>query len=58
MVNYMSGVFLKVKCRKCKNEQAIFNKATIDVKCLVCNTILAQSTGGKAIIKTRALHVL
>ncbi len=50
--------FLKVKCKKCKNEQVIFNKAAISVKCLVCSSILAEPTGGKADIKTSIVEVL
>ncbi len=49
--------FLKVSCGKCKNEQTIFNKASSNVKCLVCGEILAESTGGKARIKTKVLEV-
>ena len=45
--------FLKVKCKKCRNEQIIFNKAAIAVKCLVCDTTLAEPTGGHADIKTK-----
>ena len=41
--------FLKVKCAKCKNEQIIFEKsATKEVLCLVCKSVIARSTGGKA----------
>jgi small subunit ribosomal protein S27e len=50
--------FLKVKCKKCKNEQVIFNKAARDVKCLVCSELLAESRGGKADIKTSIVEVL
>jgi len=50
--------FLLVKCQKCKNEQIIFNKPASDVKCLVCGEILAESTGGKAIIKAKILKEL
>ena len=48
--------FLRVKCKKCKNEQVIFNKASVVVKCLVCGDVLAEPTGGKADIKTKVLH--
>jgi len=48
--NNPSG-FLRVKCKGCRNEQIIFNKASTLVKCLVCDMILAEPTGGKAIIK-------
>jgi len=49
--------FLKVICDKCKNEQIIFNKASSNVKCLVCGTELADSTGGKAKIKSKVIQV-
>ena len=50
--------FLRVKCKKCKNEQVIFNKASTVVKCLVCGDILAEPAGGKADIKTKVLHAV
>jgi small subunit ribosomal protein S27e len=50
--------FAKVRCEKCKNEQIIFGKSTSQVKCLVCNEVLAEPTGGKADIKARVLEVL
>jgi small subunit ribosomal protein S27e len=50
--------FLKVVCAKCNNEQVIFNKATSNVKCLVCGEELAKSTGGKAKIVSKVLQVL
>ncbi|MCD6557462.1 MAG: 30S ribosomal protein S27e [Candidatus Aenigmarchaeota archaeon] len=50
--------FLKVKCKKCKNEQIIFNKASTPVKCLVCESELLETTGGKSKIKTSILEVL
>ncbi|MBI4170773.1 MAG: 30S ribosomal protein S27e [Candidatus Aenigmarchaeota archaeon] len=50
--------FLKVKCKKCKNEQIIFNKAATLVKCLVCSAVMAEPRGGKAEIKTSIVEVL
>ncbi len=50
--------FIKVKCSKCKNEQIIFGKISTEVKCLVCEKPIAESTGGKAKIKARILEVL
>lgn len=50
--------FIKVKCKKCKNEQIIFGKASSEVKCLVCNSELAAPSGGKTKIKARVLEVL
>ncbi|MBI2583193.1 MAG: 30S ribosomal protein S27e [Candidatus Aenigmarchaeota archaeon] len=40
--------FWKVKCTQCRNEQVIFSKASIHVKCLVCDSILAYPKGGIA----------
>jgi len=50
--------FIKVRCTKCKNEQIIFGKPSTDINCLVCDTVLAESTGGKGKIKARILEVL
>ncbi len=44
----MSGEFVKVKCKKCKNEQVIFEKAASKVVCLVCSEPLVELKGGKA----------
>jgi small subunit ribosomal protein S27e len=52
----MTGKFLKVRCR-CKNEQVIFEKPSAVVKCLVCDEVLAEPTGGKANIKAKILGV-
>ncbi len=40
--------FVKVRCKKCGNEQIIFNKAATVVKCINCGEVLAEPTGGKA----------
>ncbi len=50
--------FLRVKCDDCGNEQIIFDRTATQVRCLVCNRILAEPSGGKAIIKTKVLDVL
>lgn len=50
--------FIKVRCKKCKNEQIIFGKASSEVKCLVCDCVLASPSGGKTKIKARVLEVL
>lgn len=50
--------FLKVKCKKCKNEQVVFNKAASVVKCLVCESVLVEPRGGMADIKTKVLEVV
>lgn len=50
--------FIKVRCNQCKNEQIIFGKIASNVNCLVCNTSLAEPTGGKSRIKAKVLEVL
>lgn len=50
--------FIKVRCPKCKNEQIIFGKTSSNVKCLVCDKILAEPTGGKTRCKARILEIL
>lgn len=49
--------FLKVVCSKCKNEQIIFNKAASKVKCLVCDSELAESRSSKSKIKSKVIQV-
>ncbi|MEW6063264.1 MAG: 30S ribosomal protein S27e [Nanoarchaeota archaeon] len=50
--------FVKVRCNKCKNEQIIFGKSNTIVKCLVCDKILSEPSGGKGRVKARILEVL
>lgn len=50
--------FLRVKCGDCGNEQVIFGCAASQAKCLVCDKVLAESTGGKTQVKTQILAVL
>ena len=50
--------FIKTRCTSCKNEQIIFEGATIKVKCLVCKNIITEPKGGKADINARIIEVL
>lgn len=50
--------FLKVKCSSCGNEQTIFSNANNDVKCLACNNILAESTGGRVKLRAKVVKEL
>ena len=50
--------FLKVKCEDCMNEQIIFNKANLQVNCLVCGATIATPTGGKAEVRGKVLGVV
>jgi small subunit ribosomal protein S27e len=54
----MSYRFIKIRCQSCKNEQIIFEGATTKVKCLICDTPLAEPRGGKAEVKARVIEVL
>lgn len=51
----MVSKFFKVKCKKCKNEQTVFEKSANQVRCLVCGEVLAEPTGGKARIKSESV---
>ena len=53
-----TSTFIKVHCKKCKNEQIIFGKSATEIKCLVCNEVLAKPTGGKSKILAKVLEVL
>jgi len=43
---------------KCKNEQMVFGKASSNVKCLICGTVIAEPGGGKAKIKARIIEIV
>jgi len=50
--------FVKVRCPKCKNEQIIFGKASTKIRCLVCNNLIGEPTGGKTKIRAKILEIL
>ncbi|MBU7031575.1 MAG: 30S ribosomal protein S27e [Theionarchaea archaeon] len=50
--------FLKIKCDDCGNEQIVFDRAAIPVRCLVCGKTVMEPKGGKGELKTRVLEVL
>lgn len=52
------GEFYRVKCENCKNEQIIFSKIAMPVKCLVCEKILAEPTGGKTKFHSKIIEVI
>jgi small subunit ribosomal protein S27e len=51
VVDMPKSKFVKVMCKKCKNEQVIFNKASTIVKCVKCGEVLAEPAGGMVEIK-------
>ncbi len=50
--------FVKVRCKKCKNEQIVFGKSSTHVECLVCGKELLKKTGGKSEFESMILEVL
>ncbi len=48
--------FYKVKCPECSHEMVIFSHAKMRVKCLRCDALIAEPTGGKAIIKAEIIE--
>ncbi len=58
IVTMPESKFLKVSCRKCKNEQIVFNKAATVVKCLNCGEVMVEPTSGEAIIKGKLIQTL
>lgn len=58
MIQMPKSKFVSVACKKCRNEQVIYNKAATVVKCLKCGEVLAEPTGGEIEIKGRVLKVL
>ena len=58
LINTPKSKFIKVHCKKCKNEQIIFGKISSVVKCLVCDSVLAVPSGGKSRLKTKIVEVL
>ena len=52
------SLFIKVKCGKCGNEQIVFDRVSLEVKCNVCDEPLAIPHGGKAEIKGETQQIL
>jgi len=50
--------FIIISCPDCGNEQISFDRASIVVRCRVCNRVLVRPTGGKAIIEGKLVRVL
>lgn len=57
LVRIPESKFARVICKKCKQEQIIFNKVATVVKCLKCGEELANPTGGEAHIKGKVLEM-
>ena len=50
--------FIKIRCKSCNNEQVVFDKASTEVKCNVCNNTLIKPTGGLAKMEAEKIAVL
>jgi len=57
LITLPKSKFARVVCKKCKNEQVIFNKIATVVKCLNCGEVLAEPTGGEANIRGKVLEM-
>lgn len=51
----MAGKFIKVKCDKCDHEQVVFERASTTVVCDSCGEVLAEPSGGRAVIRAKEL---
>ncbi|PIN85157.1 MAG: 30S ribosomal protein S27e [Candidatus Diapherotrites archaeon CG11_big_fil_rev_8_21_14_0_20_37_9] len=49
--------FYRLKCPGCGNEQNVFSAASTKVKCLACNTVLAETRASKIKVKTKILKI-
>ena len=54
----MAQNFIKVECGECGNKQNIYSSPANEVECLVCKTVIAEPTGGKAEINGQILKKL
>jgi small subunit ribosomal protein S27e len=54
----MARNFYRAKCDECGNEQIIFSRASTSVECLVCGTVIAKPTGGKAELNAEVVENL
>jgi small subunit ribosomal protein S27e len=50
--------FLRVRCRKCNNEQDIFGSPVNKVTCNVCGALMAEPSGGKARLRDSDVQVI
>jgi small subunit ribosomal protein S27e len=50
--------FIRVRCRKCNNEQDIFGSPVNKVTCNVCGALLAEPSGGKAKLRDSDVQVV
>lgn len=44
------STFILVRCGTCNTERIVYSHSTTNIRCGQCNSLLVESTGGKAII--------
>ena len=54
----MARNFIRAECDECGNQQVIFSRPSQEVQCLVCSTVLAAPTGGKADLNAEVVQEL
>ncbi|NHJ31639.1 MAG: 30S ribosomal protein S27e [Asgard group archaeon] len=47
--------FIQVECPDCNKVQKVFSHSSTEVKCLVCNCVLATPAGGKCKIHGKVI---
>jgi small subunit ribosomal protein S27e len=58
LVEMPESKFVRVACKKCKNEQVIFSKCAMEVRCVNCDELVAESTGGECYVHAKILGTL
>lgn len=58
LVKMPKSKFLRVMCKKCRNDQIVYNKVATVVKCLKCGEELMEPCGGESFIKGKVLETL
>jgi len=54
----MPAKYLRIICPRCKNKQIIYSRATLRIKCDLCNRLLIQPTGGKTKVKAGVKQII
>jgi len=57
LVTLPKSKFMRIICKKCKNEQIIFSKVATVVKCSKCGEVLAEPAGGEARVSGKVMEM-
>ena len=58
LIQLTKSKYMRVICRKCKNDQMLYSKVATVVKCNKCGVVIAEPTGGEARIYAKVVEVL